>query len=123
MFCFSILIHNIWVPNWLRKGRRLIFPFLFSLCSPWCRRNYRATWNLSQTEPVAGNYYPVNSRIYIKVMAPLAPRDGPTCRSTNPHSVIVGYVGTGAPLSPVKVWGKGGGRGLWVVFKCVGNGG
>ncbi|XP_053232372.1 lysosomal alpha-mannosidase [Podarcis raffonei] len=30
------------------------------------RRNYRATWNLSQTEPVAGNYYPVNSRIYIK---------------------------------------------------------
>nr|XP_060620901.1 lysosomal alpha-mannosidase [Anolis sagrei ordinatus] len=30
------------------------------------RRNYRATWNLSQTEPVAGNYYPVNSRIFIK---------------------------------------------------------
>ncbi|KAH0629645.1 hypothetical protein JD844_011874 [Phrynosoma platyrhinos] len=30
------------------------------------RRNYRTTWNLSQTEPVAGNYYPVNSRIYIK---------------------------------------------------------
>uniref|UniRef100_A0A8C8VPZ2 Alpha-mannosidase n=1 Tax=Pelusios castaneus TaxID=367368 RepID=A0A8C8VPZ2_9SAUR len=30
------------------------------------RRDYRATWNLSQTEPVAGNYYPVNSRIYIK---------------------------------------------------------
>lgn len=31
------------------------------------RRNFRPTWNLSQTEPVAGNYYPVNSRIYIKV--------------------------------------------------------
>ncbi|CAM4610488.1 unnamed protein product [Lepidochelys kempii] len=30
------------------------------------RRDYRATWNLSQTEAVAGNYYPVNSRIYIK---------------------------------------------------------
>uniref|UniRef100_A0A8D0BFU9 Alpha-mannosidase n=1 Tax=Salvator merianae TaxID=96440 RepID=A0A8D0BFU9_SALMN len=30
------------------------------------RRDYRATWNLTQTEPVAGNYYPVNSRIYIK---------------------------------------------------------
>ncbi|XP_062034472.1 lysosomal alpha-mannosidase-like [Lepus europaeus] len=29
------------------------------------RRNYRPTWNLSQTEPVAGNYYPVNTRIYI----------------------------------------------------------
>ncbi|KAG8441431.1 hypothetical protein GDO86_006973, partial [Hymenochirus boettgeri] len=30
------------------------------------RRNTRETWNLNQTEPVAGNYYPVNSRIYIK---------------------------------------------------------
>ncbi|XP_072458359.1 lysosomal alpha-mannosidase-like isoform X2 [Notamacropus eugenii] len=30
------------------------------------RRNHRPTWNLKQTEPVAGNYYPVNSRIYIK---------------------------------------------------------
>ncbi|KAM9241662.1 LOW QUALITY PROTEIN: lysosomal alpha-mannosidase-like [Dugong dugon] len=29
------------------------------------RRDYQPTWNLSQTEPVAGNYYPVNSRIYI----------------------------------------------------------
>ncbi|KFO79729.1 Lysosomal alpha-mannosidase, partial [Cuculus canorus] len=30
------------------------------------RRNYRPTWNLNQTEPVAGNYYPVNTRIFIK---------------------------------------------------------
>ncbi|XP_034262785.1 lysosomal alpha-mannosidase [Pantherophis guttatus] len=30
------------------------------------RRDYRVTWNLSQTEPVAGNYDPVNTRIYIK---------------------------------------------------------
>ncbi|XP_004716876.2 lysosomal alpha-mannosidase-like [Echinops telfairi] len=29
------------------------------------RRDYRPTWNLKRTEPVAGNYYPVNSRIYI----------------------------------------------------------
>ncbi|XP_006900896.1 PREDICTED: lysosomal alpha-mannosidase [Elephantulus edwardii] len=29
------------------------------------RRDYRPTWNLNQTEPVAGNYYPVTSRIYI----------------------------------------------------------
>ncbi|XP_076977823.1 lysosomal alpha-mannosidase [Tamandua tetradactyla] len=29
------------------------------------RRDYRPTWNLTQTEPVAGNYYPVNTRIYI----------------------------------------------------------
>ena len=30
-------------------------------------RNYRPTWKLNVTEPVAGNYYPVNSRIYIEV--------------------------------------------------------
>ncbi|XP_045146219.1 lysosomal alpha-mannosidase-like [Echinops telfairi] len=29
------------------------------------RRDYRPTWDLNQTDPVAGNYYPVNSRIYI----------------------------------------------------------
>ncbi|XP_006898920.1 PREDICTED: lysosomal alpha-mannosidase-like [Elephantulus edwardii] len=29
------------------------------------RRDYRPTWNLTQTDSVAGNYYPVNSRIYI----------------------------------------------------------
>ncbi|KAG8181687.1 hypothetical protein JTE90_014820 [Oedothorax gibbosus] len=30
------------------------------------KRNYRPTWNLTVTEPIAGNYYPVNSRIYIQ---------------------------------------------------------
>ncbi|XP_030052794.1 lysosomal alpha-mannosidase [Microcaecilia unicolor] len=30
------------------------------------RKDSRETWKLNQTEPVAGNYYPVNSRIYIK---------------------------------------------------------
>ena len=29
-------------------------------------RNYRPTWDLNVTEPVSGNYYPVNSRILIK---------------------------------------------------------
>ena len=29
-------------------------------------RDYRPTWNLSQTEPQAGNYYPVNSRIFVR---------------------------------------------------------
>jgi len=31
-------------------------------------RDYRPTWNLQQTEPVAGNYFPVNSRIYVQDM-------------------------------------------------------
>ena len=29
-------------------------------------RNHRDTWKLNVTEPIAGNYYPVNSRIFIK---------------------------------------------------------
>jgi len=29
-------------------------------------RNYRKTWDYKVTEPVSGNYYPVNSRIFIK---------------------------------------------------------
>lgn len=31
-------------------------------------RNHRATWLLNNTEPVAGNYYPVNSRIFLQDM-------------------------------------------------------
>lgn len=30
------------------------------------RTNFRPTWHLRQSEPVAGNYYPINSRAYIK---------------------------------------------------------
>uniref|UniRef100_A0A4W3J604 Lysosomal alpha-mannosidase-like n=1 Tax=Callorhinchus milii TaxID=7868 RepID=A0A4W3J604_CALMI len=30
------------------------------------RRDYRPTWHFNQTEPVAGNYYPVNTRIFIR---------------------------------------------------------
>ncbi|XP_013402708.1 lysosomal alpha-mannosidase [Lingula anatina] len=30
------------------------------------KRNFRPTWKLNQTEPVSGNYYPINSRIYIR---------------------------------------------------------
>lgn len=29
-------------------------------------RNSRLTWNYTGDEPVSGNYYPVNSRIWIK---------------------------------------------------------
>ncbi|XP_066512258.1 lysosomal alpha-mannosidase-like [Hoplias malabaricus] len=30
------------------------------------RKDYRPTWDLKQTEPIAGNYYPINSRAFIK---------------------------------------------------------
>ncbi|CAD5121632.1 DgyrCDS10126 [Dimorphilus gyrociliatus] len=30
------------------------------------KRDFRSTWDFQQTEAVAGNYYPVNSRIFIK---------------------------------------------------------
>ncbi|XP_053388235.1 lysosomal alpha-mannosidase-like isoform X2 [Mercenaria mercenaria] len=30
------------------------------------KRDYRPTWKLNQTEPVAGNYYPINSRIFLQ---------------------------------------------------------
>ena len=29
-------------------------------------RDFRPTWNFNQTEPVAGNYFPINSRIFIR---------------------------------------------------------
>lgn len=31
------------------------------------RRNHRATWEFKTSEPVAANYYPINSRVYINV--------------------------------------------------------
>uniref|UniRef100_A0A667WC52 Alpha-mannosidase n=1 Tax=Myripristis murdjan TaxID=586833 RepID=A0A667WC52_9TELE len=30
------------------------------------KKDFRPTWDLEQTEPIAGNYYPINSRAYIK---------------------------------------------------------
>ncbi|XP_076026820.1 lysosomal alpha-mannosidase [Genypterus blacodes] len=30
------------------------------------KKDFRPTWNLRQSEPIAGNYYPINSRAYIK---------------------------------------------------------
>ncbi|XP_045902761.1 lysosomal alpha-mannosidase isoform X2 [Micropterus dolomieu] len=30
------------------------------------KKDFRPTWNLKQSEPIAGNYYPINSRAFIK---------------------------------------------------------
>ncbi|XP_007421015.1 lysosomal alpha-mannosidase isoform X1 [Python bivittatus] len=67
------------IPIWDHRGKEIISRFETNLQTEGLfytdsngreilerRRDYRVTWNLSQTEPVAGNYYPVNSRIYIK---------------------------------------------------------
>jgi hypothetical protein len=49
----------------MESGRREVtLTFLYSFAH---RQDYRPTWNLNVTEPVAGNYYPVNSRIFMKV--------------------------------------------------------
>uniref|UniRef100_M3Y0G5 Alpha-mannosidase n=1 Tax=Mustela putorius furo TaxID=9669 RepID=M3Y0G5_MUSPF len=83
------------------------------------RRDYRPTWKLNQTEPVAGNYYPVNSRIYI--------RDGKTQltvltdRSQGGSSLKDGSVELMVHRRLLKDDGRGvgeplleGGLGLWV---------
>lgn len=60
------------------------------------RRDYRPTWSLNQTQVVAGNYYPVNTRIFIKV-----PSHTPCCSLSRTGRVSpppgLG-LGTGSPL-------------------------
>ena len=43
-----------------RENLLLLFQHSYS-------RDYRPTWKYDNVEPIAGNYYPVNSRIYIRV--------------------------------------------------------
>ena len=44
-----------------RRENRFLDNFIL-----YFRRDFRPTWKLNQTEQVAGNYYPVNSRIFIR---------------------------------------------------------
>ncbi|XP_049857125.1 lysosomal alpha-mannosidase-like isoform X1 [Schistocerca gregaria] len=53
---FSSSIQNQGVFYTDSNGRELL----------WRKRNYRPTWNLSNAEPIAGNYYPVTTRILIR---------------------------------------------------------
>ena len=41
-----------------------------------CSRNTRATWVWNNTAPVAGNYYPINSRIFMRVCVIIAIHNG-----------------------------------------------
>ena len=51
MFCTPLVTHGTWYTD--ANGRSMQKRV----------RNFRPTWKLNQTEPAAGNYYPVNSRI------------------------------------------------------------
>ena len=51
MFCTPLVTHETWYTD--ANGRSMQKRV----------RNFRPTWKLNQTEPAAGNYYPVNSRI------------------------------------------------------------
>ncbi|XP_063055152.1 lysosomal alpha-mannosidase [Engraulis encrasicolus] len=82
------------------------------------RRDYRPTWDLKQSEPIAGNYYPINSRAYIKDKA--SQLTVVTDRSQGASSIIDGSLeimlhrrllyddvrGVGEPLNETGGWGS-----------------
>jgi len=84
-------------------------------------RDYRPTWTLNQTEPVSGNYYPINSRIYIQDMSKNAQLTILTDRSEGGGSIRDGEIeilihrrllnddgyGVGEPLNEPGLDGKG----------------
>ncbi|KAK7113104.1 lysosomal alpha-mannosidase-like [Littorina saxatilis] len=83
--------------------------------------NYRQTWPLNNTEPISGNYYPVNSRIYIRDEAKQVQFTVLTDRSEGGTSLREGEVelmvhrrilhddnfGVGEPLNETGSDGKG----------------
>ena len=83
------------------------------------KRNYRQTWTLNNTEPVAGNYYPVNSRIYVKdakkQLTVLTDRSlgGASLKSgsmelmVHRRLLVDDHRGVGEPLNETGVSGKG----------------
>jgi len=85
------------------------------------KRNYRPTWNFFTEEPVSGNYYPINSKIYIKDEAQDSQLTVVTDRSHGGGSIQDGAVelmlnrrllyddafGVGEPLNEPGVDGKG----------------
>ena len=100
-------------------------------------RNYRKTWTLNNTEPVAGNYYPVNSRIFIQDKQKCLQFTVLTDRSQGGSSLKDGSVevmvhrrlmvddqrGVGEALNETGQFGEGliiRGR-HWVVFDTVAN--
>jgi len=85
------------------------------------KRNFRPTWKLNQTEKVAGNYYPVNSRIFIRDKSRNVQLTVLTDRSQGGSSIEDGSIelmvhrrmfyddalGVGEPLNETGISGKG----------------
>lgn len=83
------------------------------------KRNYRPTWKLNITEPVAGNYYPVNSRMYIKdstkqltvltdrSLGGSSMKDGSMEIMLHRRLLVDDHRGVGEPLDEKGVSGKG----------------
>ena len=83
------------------------------------KRNYRPTWKLDVTEPVAGNYYPVNSRMYIKDSAKQltvltdrslggsSMKDGSMEIMLHRRLLVDDLRGVGEPLNETGILGKG----------------
>lgn len=83
------------------------------------KRNYRPTWKLDITEPVAGNYYPVNSRMYIndsaKQLTVLTDRslggssmkDGSMEIMLHRRLLVDDHRGVNEPLNETGILGKG----------------
>ncbi|XP_076073575.1 lysosomal alpha-mannosidase-like [Mytilus galloprovincialis] len=85
------------------------------------KRNHRDTWNFTSKEPVSGNYYPVNSRIYLRDETKKVQFTVLTDRSQGGGSITDGnlelmvhrrllwddYLGVGEPLNETGMDGKG----------------
>ena len=83
------------------------------------KRNYRPTWKLNITEPVAGNYYPVNSRMYIKdsdkqltiltdrSLGGSSMKDGSMEIMLHRRLLVDDKRGVGEPLNETGILGKG----------------
>ena len=83
------------------------------------KRDFRPTWTLNNTEPVAGNYYPINSRVYIRdgknqlniltdrSLGGASLKDGSVEVMVHRRLLVDDKRGVGEPLSEPGVSGKG----------------
>ena len=68
---FSLVLHSLLQKKLMVWWNMIEGCFSMSV-GCFCRLNHRDTWRFLNSESVAGNYYPVNSRILIKVSVMMA---------------------------------------------------